>query len=165
MKNYIRKSIGLSFASPKIQDMYNGLLHLHNLLRWVILLLLLIVIFQAFTKNRGLLKTSLFLLIAAHTQFLIGLYQWFVGSFGYKVIKSNGMGEVMKNSVQRFWAVEHITGMLIAIALITVARSKVKIGAYTTASWMYLIALVLILAVVPWPFREGVARPWFPGMK
>jgi hypothetical protein len=29
---------------------------------------------------------------------------------------------------------------------------------------MYLIAMVLILAAVPWPFRELIGRPWFPGM-
>lgn len=145
--------------------MYNGVLHLHNLLRWVILLLLLIVIFQSFTKSRGLLKTSLFLLIATHIQFLIGVYQWLAGNFGYKLIKGNGFGEVMKNSVQRFWAVEHITGMLIATILITAARGKIKRGAYNSVSWMYLVALIVILLVVPWPFREGVGRPWFPGMK
>jgi len=144
--------------------MYTGLLHLHNLLRWVILLLLLIAIFQAFSKSGGLKKTSLFLLIAAHTQFLIGFYQWFTGSFGYTLIKNNGFGEVMKNTAQRFWAVEHMAGMLIAIILITIARGKVKRGDYGPASWMYIIALILILAVVPWPFREGIGRPWFPGM-
>jgi hypothetical protein len=145
--------------------MYNGLLHLHNLLRWVILLFLLIAIFQAFAKSGGLRRTSLIVLISAHLQFLIGIYQWFVGGFGYKLIAENGFSEVMKNSVQRFWAVEHITGMLIAIILITAARSKVKRGSYSAASWLYLIALILILAVVPWPFREDIARPWFPGMK
>ena len=145
--------------------MYTGLLHLHNLLRWVILLLLLIAIFQSFSKTAGLRKTSLFLVIAAHTQFLIGLYQWLIGGFGYNLIKNNGFSEVMKNSAQRFWAVEHITGMFIATILITVARGKAKRGGYAAASWLYLIALILILAVVPWPFREGIARPWFPGMK
>ena len=145
--------------------MYNGLLHLHNLLRWVIFLLLLIAIFQSFSKSRGLLKTSLFLLIAAHTQFVIGIYQWFAGNFGYSLIKSNGFGEVMKNSAQRFWAMEHITGVLIAIALITIARGKVKRGGYNAVLWMYVVALVIILLVVPWPFREGIGRPWFPGMK
>ena len=145
--------------------MYNGLLHLHNLLRWVILLFLLIAIFQAFAKSGGLRKTSLILLICAHLQFLIGIYQWLVGGFGYKLIAENGFGEVMKNSVQRFWAVEHITGMLIATILITAARGKAKRGSYSAASWLYVIALILILAVVPWPFREGIARPWFPGMK
>ena len=150
--------------------MYTGLLHLHNFLRWIILLLLLIAIFQSFAaKNNasggGLKKTSLFLLIAAHIQFVIGIYQWFAGSFGYKLIQANGFGEVMKNSVQRFWAVEHNTGMVIAIILITVARGKIKKGNYRAAPWLYVIALLLILAVVPWPFREGIGRPWFPGMK
>jgi hypothetical protein len=145
--------------------MYNGLLHLHNLLRWVILLLLLIAIFQSFSKSGGLRKTSLFLLISAHIQLLIGLYEWFLGGFGYNLIKNTGFSEVMKNSAQRFWAVEHITGMVIAIIFITMARGKVKRGGYSAASWMYLIALLLILAVVPWPFREGIGRPWFPGMR
>jgi hypothetical protein len=153
----------------KIISMYNGLLHLHNFLRWVILILLLIAIIQSFsvrknTTARALNKTSLFLLISAHIQFLIGLYQWFVGSFGYQLIEANGMSAVMKNSVQRFWAVEHMVGMLIGIILITVARSRVKMGRYSAASWLYVIALIIILAVVPWPFREEIARPWFPGM-
>lgn len=146
--------------------MYNGLLHLHNLLRWIILLLLIIAIIQSFsTTNRGgLRKISLFLLIATHIQFVIGLYQWYMGGYGYNLIENNGFGEVMKNSIQRFWAVEHLTGMLIATILITIARGKIKRTGYKAASWMYVIALILILAVVPWPFREGIARPWFPGL-
>lgn len=145
--------------------MYTGILHLHNVLRWIILILLLISIFQAFSKSVGVRKTSLFLLICAHIQFLIGLYQWFIGGFGYNLIRGNGFGEVMKNAAQRFWAVEHITGMLIAIILITVARGRVKIGSYSAASWMYVVALLLIIAVVPWPFREDIGRPWFPGAR
>lgn len=148
--------------------MANGLLHLHNLLRWVILLLLLLAIIQAFGAKNGsskaIRKTSLFLLIAAHIQFVIGSYQYFTGSFGYKLISANGFGEVMKSSVQRFWAVEHMAGMLIAIALITIARGKVKKQAFGLSAWLYIIALLLILATVPWPFREAIARPWFPGV-
>ena len=145
--------------------MYTGILHLHNVLRWIILILLLISMFQAFSKSVGVRKTSLFLLICAHIQFLIGLYQWFIGGFAYNLIRGNGFGEVMKNAAQRFWAVEHITGMLIAIILITVARGRVKIGSYSAASWMYVVALLLIIAVVPWPFREDIGRPWFPGAR
>ena len=39
--------------------MYNGLVHLHNLLRWIILILLLISLVSAFTKNARIQKTSL----------------------------------------------------------------------------------------------------------
>ena len=144
--------------------MESGLLHLHNFLRWVILFFLLLALVQAFGKIAGLKKTSLWLLISAHITLLIGLYQYFTGAFGYKLIQANGFSAVMKDSALRFWAVEHISTMLIAIILITIARGKSKSGAYPAASWLYLIALLLILAGVPWPFREGIARPWFPGM-
>ncbi len=144
--------------------MESGLLHLHNFLRWVILFFLLLALVQAFGKKAGLKKTSLWLLISAHITLLIGLYQYFTGAFGYKLIQANGFGGVMKDSALRFWAVEHISTMLIAIIIITIARGKSKSGAYSAASWLYLIALLLILAGVPWPFREGIARPWFPGM-
>lgn len=144
--------------------MYNGLVHLHNLLRWIILILLLISLVSAFTKNARIQKTSLWLLIIAHSTLVLGIFQWLNGNWGLKLIQTNGFGEVMKDSVQRFWAVEHIAGMLIGIVLITIARGKSKRLNYSAASWLYLIALVVILASVPWPFREGIARPWFPGM-
>lgn len=143
--------------------MESGLLHLHNFLRWIILFFLLVAVIQSLGKKSGLQKTSLWLLIAAHITLLIGLYQYFTSAVGYKLIQANGFGAVMKDSIMRFWAVEHITGMLIAIILITVARGKAKSGGYPFM--LYMLALIIILAVVPWPFRElGIGRPWFPGM-
>jgi membrane protease YdiL (CAAX protease family) len=75
----------------------------------------------------------------------------------------------MKDSIQRFWAVEHLTGMIIAIVLITIAKGIAKKNLpdglkHTKTAVMLLVALIIILAVVPWPFREGIGRPWFPGM-
>lgn len=145
--------------------MYQGLLHLHNSFRWIILILLLIVLVQAFMKKEGIRQNSLRLLIAAHLTLLIGLYQYFAGELGFNLISTaSSFGDVMKNSVARFWAVEHISAMIIAIILITIARRSAKNLIYKKAAILYFIALVLILAAVPWPFREGIARPWFPGM-
>ncbi len=110
------------------------------------------------------------LLIAAHLTLLIGIYQWFDGGYGLNLIQAKGFGEVMKNSADRFWAVEHITGMLIGVILITIAygQRKSKHTAriqHKRALIFYVLALIIILAVVPWPFREElVRRPWFPGM-
>lgn len=155
--------------------MYTGLLHLHNLLRWVILILLVIAIIRhlaGMTGNKpytaGDKKIGLFLMISAHITLLIGLYQWFAGPWGLKNILNSGMGNVMKDPVQRFWAVEHFAGMLIAIILITIGRGAAKSAAPDAAKhkksfWLFFIALVIILATVPWPGRE-VARPLFPGM-
>ncbi len=146
--------------------MDTGLLHLHNVLRWVILLLLIVALFQALMKKEGIQKSSLWLLIAAHITFLLGIYQYFTSdTVGYGLIERvGGFGNVMKDSFARFWVVEHITAMILAVVLITIARRKAKALSYNGAMWLYLVALILIFAAVPWPFREGIARPWFPGM-
>lgn len=155
--------------------MYTGLLHLHNLLRWVILLLLLVAIIRHLSGmnsrravNAGDQRVDLFLMISAHLTFVIGLYQWLVGPWGLKNIQNLGFGAVMADPVYRFWAVEHLTGMLIGIVLITIARGRVKRSTgprvHSRAFWLFLIALVVIVASVPWPFREGIARPLLPGV-
>lgn len=145
--------------------MYDGLLHLHSILRWIILLLLLVVIVQALSKNTSLRKTSLWLLIFAHLTLVLGVSQWMIGDWGIKKIQEFGFGEVMKHGQYRFFAIEHFAGMLIGIILITIARGKSKKLNYKAAAWLYIIALIIILATIPWPFREGIGRPWFPGMK
>lgn len=154
--------------------MYTGLLHLHNLLRWVILILLVVNIVRHFTAaNKPFTATDkklgLFLMIAAHTTLLLGIYQWFAGSWGFQNIQNLGMAVVMKDRVYRFWAVEHLTGTLIGIVLITLGKGVAKKNfsdavKHKRSAILYLLALVIILAVVPWPFREAIARPWFPGM-
>ena len=76
--------------------MENGLLHLHSLLRWIVLILLLLSLFQAIGANKAVKKTSLWLLIASHITLLIGLYQYFTGAFGLKLFQNNGVAAVMK---------------------------------------------------------------------
>lgn len=152
--------------------MYTGLLFLHSLFRWVILVLAIIAIYKSYTGMKGGKpftagdkKTGLFLMIAAHTTLLIGLYQWIVGPWGLKNIGNMGFGAVMKDPVARFYGVEHLTGMVIAIVLITIGRGVSKKNIpdavkHKKTFWFFLIALVIILASIPWPFRVGIARPW-----
>lgn len=166
----------LLLQTKDFMNLYQGLLDLHNLMRWVILILILIAIFKAYsgmTSNRPYnssdKKTGLFLMIAAHTTLLIGLYQWLVGPLGLPNIRALGMGEVMKNAAYRFWAVEHLTGMIIAIVLITIGKGVAKknipdAAKHKKAFWFFLIALIVILVSVPWPFRAGIGRPLIPGM-
>lgn len=154
--------------------MYQGFVHLHNLMRWVILILLLLNVFRHLTAGQKPFeakdkKLGLFLMIAAHIMLLLGLFQYFFGDFGLKLITTNGFAAVMKDSALRFWAVEHITSMILAIVFITVARgvfrkSITDQAKHRRALLLYVVALVLILAAVPWPFRESIARPLFPGM-
>ena len=144
--------------------MENGLLHLHSLLRWIILLFLLITLFQAFAKRPGIRRSSLFLLICAHLMLIIGIYQLINGRYGIL----NGLPpdvELMKDSFYRFFWVEHPVLMFLAIMLITLARGKAKVLNYKATGWLLVVAFILILAAVPWPFREiGEGRSWFPGL-
>jgi len=156
--------------------MDTGLLHLHNLLRWVILILLLASILKSYSGwqqkklfTAGDKKIWLFTLIAAHITLLVGLYQWLFGRYG---LISKGLPEgtnIMKDKFYRFFLVEHPTGMIISIILITLGYGMAKKQVsdetkFKKAFWYFVIALLVILITVPWPFRQIVGRPIFPGM-
>jgi hypothetical protein len=143
--------------------MNTGLLHLHNLLRWVVLIALLVAIVRLIL-GKDALKASKVLLISAHSTLVLGLYQYIFGPIGLSLIKTMGMAAAMKDKVARFWAVEHIFSMLLAIALITIGHVKYKKGgAAKTTLILFLIALLLIFGAIPWPFRGEIARPLYPG--
>jgi len=156
--------------------MQTGLIHLHNLLRWVILVLLVISIVKSYSgwKNKkvftpGDKKIWLFTMIAAHITLLIGLYQWLAGRYGMLTTSLPEGTSVMKEKFYRFFWVEHPVGMIIGIVLITLAHgmSKKNISdseKFRKAFWLFLIALLVILVTIPWPFREVVGRPIFPGV-
>ncbi|MFM2117904.1 MAG: hypothetical protein RL316_1094, partial [Bacteroidota bacterium] len=87
--------------------METGLLHLHNLLRWVVLLLLLLGLFQAYAKKESIRQSSLWLMIASHTMLLIGLYQTIAGRFGWLSLQLPEGTSVMKDKFYRFFLIEH----------------------------------------------------------
>jgi uncharacterized membrane protein len=145
--------------------METGMLHLHSVLRWIIIVLLLATLLFALAKKQSIRGSSLWLLISAHTMLVIGLYQLIAGRYG--IIKGLPEGtELMKSTFYRFFWVEHPLLMIVAIGLVTAARGKAKALNYKATAWLVFIALVLILAAVPWPFRDlvGDGRAWFPGM-
>jgi hypothetical protein len=155
--------------------MYTGMLHFHSVLRWVILILLLLALYKSFADRKnaftpGHKKTGLFLMIACDIMLLVGVYQWITGPWGLKNIQISGMSTVMKNSVSRFFAIEHTIGMLIAIILVHIGYSFSKKNIPDTikhkrALVFYGLALLVILISIPWPFRAvGAGRTWFPGM-
>lgn len=157
--------------------METGLLHLHNLLRWVILILLLISILKAFSGWKGNkafaagdAKIWLFTMIASHITLLLGLYQWLLGRYGLLSFSIPEGTSRMKDPFLRFFQVEHPVSMLLAIILITLGRGMAKKSVddavkYRKAFVYFLVALLLLLAAVPWPFRgELIGRPLFPGM-
>jgi hypothetical protein len=151
--------------------MYDILNKVHNINRWIICVALIYVLFKLITgaKDQVLRKAALLLLITSHIQLLIGLYQYFFGPFGMQQISNatGGMKEIMGTTTIRYWVVEHFTTMLIAIVLITMAYSNIKKSVLANvkpkkALWLLIIAMILIIAGMPWPMREGIARTWLP---
>jgi len=79
----------------------------------------------------------------------------------------SNMGAAMKDPTLRFYAVEHVVMMVIAIALVHIGRTRVQkatsdAAKHRTAAIFFGLALILILAGIPWPFRE-VGRPLLLG--
>ena len=65
-------------------------------------------------------------------------------------------GAAMRDNVLRFWAVEHVFGMVLAIALAHIGRSRVhKTGddgrRHKLSLIFFTLALILILGSIPWP--------------
>ena len=136
------------------------LVALHSLNRFVLLVLLLVVIGKSlmgwlnkspFEKADD--KFSLFLFIATHTQLLLGLILYFVSP---AVIFS---GAAMKNAVARYWLVEHISGMLMAIVLISLGRILSKKLSDSTAKhrrmFIYNVGALLIIMIIMGQSHRG----------
>ncbi|MCW5911959.1 MAG: hypothetical protein KIT62_12840 [Cyclobacteriaceae bacterium] len=126
----------------------------HSTLRYFIIVFLLILLYRSFQgwqkKNTFTAtddKVSLWLFILTHSQLLLGLILYFVSPL---VIFD---GASMKNAVARYWLVEHIGMMLIAVVLITMARVTAKkmtdaVAKHKRLFIFNLIALVIILAAI-----------------
>ena len=153
-------------------SLYSAMLHAHSIGRWIVLLLLLFAIVNSLLAGgrpyiRSDNRLGLLLTIFADLMLLIGIYLYFAGPLGYQVIKTQGMSAAMKDPYNRFFAMEHLIGMLIAIILIHIGKAQGKrpIGdraKHRRTMIFYLVALLIILASIPWPFREIFqTRGWF----
>lgn len=141
--------------------MYSGLLHAHNGLRWLVLLAFLAAIIFAFAgwfgkgdwKRRDKLS-GLLLVIFMDLQFVIGIVLYV---FVSPITKAafNDFGAAMKNADLRFYAVEHIFMMVIALVLMHIGRIKSKKDIadwkrHRAAAIFYTISLLVVLASIPW---------------
>ena len=143
--------------------MYSIIKHFHSGLRWVVLAMLIWAILDAYTKwknkvtlDKDSRKPSFLAFNFTHIQVLVGLIVYFITP---RIIFS---GELMKDRVMRFYAAEHPMMMLIAVILVTIGYVKgKKSNSFKTIFWYYLIALLLILAGIPWPFMKSFNSGWF----
>jgi hypothetical protein len=96
-------------------------------------------------------------------QLLLGLLLYFVFS-PLTTVALKDFGAAMSNPVQRFFAVDHVVAMVIAVVLAHVGRALSRRaadaqGKHRLAAILYGLAVLAIVLAIPWPFETGVGRP------
>ncbi len=143
----------------------NGLTAAHSGMRWIVLILIIAAIFNAIAaKKSGKYEKkdkmlNLFAMVFLHIQLLVGIVLYFMST---KVTFFEGW---MKEAIPRFYGMEHVLLMLIAITLVTIGRKKAEKASlaenkHAAIIKFYAIGLILILAAIPWPFRD-LGGSWF----
>jgi len=147
-----------------MNDFYTVLKGAHSGWRYIVFVLLIIAVLQALMAvsgkrpyTEGNRKLNLFTLISAHIQLLLGLILYFVGSF-YQMDSSTVVG--------RYWKMEHISMMLLAIVLITVGNSRSKKVPDDSAKHKAILvffglALLLIIGAIFMMTKSDPTRHWF----
>ena len=154
--------------------MYLATLALHSVVRWVILIAGIAAVVRAITgRSAGRPWTTTddaiarSLAVAVNVQFVLGVLLYGVLS-PLTAVAMRDFGAAMGTPVLRYWAVEHVTGGLVATALIHIGRARIRRAAddqtrHRLAAIFFGLGLLILLASVPWP---GLAngRPLFPGL-
>ncbi|RAJ11016.1 hypothetical protein LX64_00623 [Chitinophaga skermanii] len=154
--------------------MYTAVQWVHSILRYLVLFAGIWAVIRAFRGVAGKTpytnadnKASLFYMIFFDLQVVFGLLLFFVSPLIGSAL--DNMGAAMKDSVLRFFTVEHTVLALASLAFMHIGRSKIKKAAsdaqkHKTALIFFGISLILLLALIPWPFRAALGKGWLPGM-
>jgi hypothetical protein len=147
---------------------YLATLTLHSWLRWLVVLTGVVAFARAVAGAGGGRpwtaaddRPGFWFTMLLDLQVLIGLllYVW-LSPITHQAFRD--VGAAMKSSSLRFWAVEHIFGMLVALALAHVGRARIRKADTSRrrrlAAIFFGLALVAILASIPWPGTPN-ARP------
>jgi cytochrome c biogenesis factor len=151
--------------------MYSVLLTFHSLFRWLVVISLLIAIFRAyqgwlankpFTRFDNALRSAT--VTIAHIQLVLGISLYCISPVVRYFL--NYFKVAVHERGTRFFGMEHITMMLIAIVLMTIGSAKSKRKAtdqqrFKTLAIWFTIALVIIFASIPWQFSPLTSRPYF----
>lgn len=148
--------------------MYTFLLYTHSWLRWAVLIAGFVLIALSLTSwmsNRPYAKKDNILSASytglLHLQLLIGLLLYIVYS-PYTQSAFEDFGAAMKDASLRFWAVEHIALMILAVIAAQIGRSRSKkqppVTKHKTVAIFAIISMVLILAGIPWAEAARLIR-------
>jgi len=131
--------------------------HLHSGIRWIALIALVIAVAASLIgviNKKGISRKQLYstAVYALHLQLLIGIVLYFISA---RVQFSEGF---MKDSILRFFAMEHPLMMIIGVVLVTIGNSKAKklddpFQKSKKILIFYALGLLVILYGIPWPWQ------------
>lgn len=145
-------------------NFYDILKSAHSGWRYVVFFLLLIAVIQALTGwfgkktyTEGNRKLNVFTLISAHIQLLFGIVLYFLSP-----LTKGPMGDAM----YRYWKVEHISIMVIAIILITVGNAKSKkvtdaVAKHKAIAIFFGLAFICIVAAILMMTKSDPSKTFF----
>lgn len=141
--------------------MYNFLVFIHSYLRWAILILAIWALYSAYM---GLIRKrdwteadrrpgSLFTLVMS-IQLLVGLLVYFYPG-GLVLVALSNIENAMGVSNLRFFVVEHLVVMIIAIAFAHIGTARAKraasaVAKYRQSAIWYTLSMIALLAGIPW---------------
>jgi len=150
---------------------YSIVIVLHSLVRWVLVIVTIVAVARALAgwlgrKEWAALDSRLGVILSssADLQMLLGLILYiFLSPLTQAVFKD--FGAAMSDPVLRYWGVEHIFMLFVAVVLIHVGQMMAKrAGAAAKYKWaaiFYGLAMLAMLVAIPWPFLAvGSGRPW-----
>ena len=147
--------------------MYVALLHTHNVTRWIVLVAAVVALAFAlmgwlgrrpFERRHRLANVAF--VASMDLQLVLGLALYFVSPLVQSALRD--MGAAMGVTQLRFFAVEHIAVMIVAVVLahvgsVTVRRAPTDRGKHARALLWFGLSTAAVLFSIPW------WRPLFPG--
>jgi heme A synthase len=148
--------------------MYTAVLLLHSWLRWAALITCLLALARAASDagSERSEKAGLFFMIAMDLQMLLGILLYAYLSPTTEAILRD-FGGAMRDPIARFWAVEHLTAMVLAVVFahlgrILARKAKTPAAKRTRLLVCFGLSLLLMLAGIPWTFSRPGRRSGSP---
>lgn len=143
--------------------MYLVVLTLHSYVRWIVVILAIAAVVRALGGWLGRKewtaldrRLGVFFSSSMDLQLLLGLILYIFLSPSTHTAFQN-FGAAMSNEVLRYWSLEHIGLMLVAVVLVHVGgvlskRAEEARAKHRQAAVFFGLAILIVLFAIPWPF-------------
>ena len=142
------------------------LVGLHNLTRWIVVILAVVALYRAYSGWLGKKewtaadrKAGLFFGIGMDIQLMLGGILYFIGNWGVKAFALAVAVPAAQRMSTLFFAIEHSTTMLLAVILTHVGSVMARkapdaLSKHKRAAIWFTVAVLLVIVAIPWTQRS-----------